>query len=192
MSSSSASAESVNDSIDNVVTQAQALTSHALSFVQNRYEMVMLVKKPNNYFFVPSSTGFPESTFPLIEILRNHPLFFALSATKPTPESYLTQFLLSSYITTLDNSGLTIVGYVSHPFNKSLVPLELNVDQLRIALRLPSLESLNLSSFAPTPTEKELIEFLEFHSYAVPITKRTQFRRKCLPPVWNTLFSIVN
>ena len=74
------------------------------------------------------------------------------------------------------------------------MPIVLNVNTLRTALHLPSLESLNLDAFAPTPTDDELIQFLEFHSYAAQtkIVKRTQFKRKGLPPIWNTLFSIVN
>ena len=193
-SSGSASAHSDNNPSNQEVNQSQALTSHAASFIQNRYEKITLVKKPNNYYLQPSPSGFPEFTYPLLEILRNHPLHYALSATKPTPETYITQFLLSSYVCTLEGVGLSIVGYVSHPTVKSLVPLEVNVDTLRTALHLPTLEALNLDDFAQSPTDSELMEFLAFHSYASikPITKRTEFKRKGLPPLWNTLFSIVN
>ncbi|KAJ9545507.1 hypothetical protein OSB04_025214 [Centaurea solstitialis] len=42
------------------------------------------------------------------------------------------------------------------------------------------------------PEKPELLAFLRFHSYAKAITKMTQFKRKGLPPLWNTLFSVVN
>ena len=180
-----ASSSSDNNPVEQTINQSQALTSHAVSFLQNRYESVVLVKKPNNYYLAPVSDGFPAIANPLLEVLRNHPLYYALSATNSVPETYLTQFLLSSYVCNLDDAGLSIVGYASHPTVKSLVPLEVNVTTLRSALNLPTLESQNLTRFSPSPSDSELLEFLAFHSYtsAKPITKRTEFKRKGLPPL---------
>lgn len=140
------------------------------------------MKKPNNYFLDPTFTGFPSQSETLIEVLRNHPIWYALSAHKPIAETYATQFLLSAYDCNMEDVGITIVGYVLHPKVKNLIPLQISVDDLRTALNLPQLEF-----YAPTPDDNELMEFLRFHSYTPdptkPLRKRTDFRRKGLPPI---------
>ncbi|KAJ9544410.1 hypothetical protein OSB04_024117 [Centaurea solstitialis] len=117
----SVSAHSENNPEVQTVNKSQALTFHVFSFIQNKYESVVLVKKPNNCYLSPSSNGFPEIAFPLLEILRNQSMNYALTATKTVSETYLTQFLLSSYVCNLDDAGICIVGYASHTKVKSLV-----------------------------------------------------------------------
>src|SRR5581483_2532657 len=82
-------------------------------------------------------------------------------------------------------------GYVGDKHRRKLVPLNLNVKNLRPALKLPEHDI-----YDATPSDDELIEFLKFLSYSTddnkPLVKRGDFRRKGLPPMWNMLFSIIN
>ncbi|KAJ9544186.1 LOW QUALITY PROTEIN: hypothetical protein OSB04_023893 [Centaurea solstitialis] len=92
------------------VTQSQAQTTHAISFQRNRFEYVVLVKKSNHYL-VPNLKSFPTEAADWFEVLRNHPIYYALTATVEVPETYVTQFLLSSYVCQYEDEGLTITRY---------------------------------------------------------------------------------
>jgi len=190
-STGSATGHSDNHPDDQVVNQSQALTSHAVSFVKNRFEKFTLIKKANNHYLVPKIDTFPDGAGNLFEVLRHHQIFYALTAHVEVPETYLTQFLLSAYVCQLVEGGLSIVGYTSDAKGKKMVPLEMNVNDLRTALHLEE-----LSEYDDSPTDDELIEFLKWLSYTAdegkPLRKRGDFRRKGLPPLWNTLFSIIN
>ncbi|KAJ9545008.1 hypothetical protein OSB04_024715 [Centaurea solstitialis] len=77
------------------VDQSQAQTTHAISFERNRFQSVVLVKKSNNHYLVPNLKSFPADAADWFEVLRNHPIYYALTATVQIPETYVTQFLLS-------------------------------------------------------------------------------------------------
>ncbi|KAJ9544079.1 hypothetical protein OSB04_023786 [Centaurea solstitialis] len=165
-STGSATGNSENHPHDVEVNQSQAQTTHGISFQRNRFENITLV-------------------------LRNHPLYFALTARVEVPETYLTQFLLSAYVCNIEDEGLSIVGYTADSKGKKMISLSMNVNDLRSTLQLEE-----LSEYDDTPTNEEMIEFLNFLSYTpddnLPLIKRGDFRRKGLPPLWNMLFSILN
>ncbi|KAJ9544429.1 hypothetical protein OSB04_024136 [Centaurea solstitialis] len=120
---------------------------------QNRFEKVVLVKKPNNYYLALSSNGFPSYTYTQLEILQNHPLTYALTTTKEVPETYLTQTMAKHH---------------------------------RLCISSQALHLLVRETYAATPADDELMEFLKFHSDTPdpkkPLKKRNDFRRKGLPP----------
>ncbi|KAJ9547376.1 hypothetical protein OSB04_019919 [Centaurea solstitialis] len=188
---SSTVGQSDNHPNDVEVDQSQAQTTHAVSFQRNRFKYVVLVKKSNNQYLVPNLKSFPADAADWFEVLRNHPIYYALTATVQIPETYVTQFLLSSYVCKFKDEGLTIAGYSSDRKEKKMVSLTMNVNDLRQALHLEELET-----YDDTPTDEELIEFLKFLSYTPdatkPLIKRGDFRRKGLPLMWNMLFSIIN
>ncbi|KAJ9552865.1 LOW QUALITY PROTEIN: hypothetical protein OSB04_016910 [Centaurea solstitialis] len=168
----------------------------AAQFLSSGYENVTLQQKSNNHYLAPKVNGFPEYTDLMIQVLRNHPLSYALSATTPTPETYATQFLLSSYVCNHEEYGICIVGYVLHPENKTYVTFHLNADLLRSSLHLPDLEALALDDFDVVPSKDELLGFMRFLNYKEddkhPLNKRGDFCIMGLPPLWNTLFSVLN
>ncbi|KAJ9536501.1 hypothetical protein OSB04_un000338 [Centaurea solstitialis] len=168
----------------------------AAQFLSSGYEKETLQRKPNNHYLAPKVNGFPEYTDLMIQVLRNHPLSYALTATTLIPETYATQFLLTSYVCNHEEFGLCIVGYVLHPKNNTFVTLHPNADLLRTSLHLLDLEALALDDYDVVPSEDELLGFLRFLNYREddkhPLNKRGDFRRLGLPPLWNTLFSILN
>ena len=54
----------------------------------------------------------------------------------------------------LVDGGLSIVGYTSDAKGKKMIPLEMNVNDLRTALHLDE-----LSEYDDSPTDDELVEF---------------------------------
>ncbi|KAJ9544411.1 hypothetical protein OSB04_024118 [Centaurea solstitialis] len=179
-----------NHQDDQVVNQSQALTSNAVSFLKNRFEKFVLIKKPNNRYPIPNVNSFPKGAANLFEVLRNHQIYYALTTHVKLPKTYLTQFLLSAYVCDLDESGFSIVGYTSDQKGKKMVLLQMNVSNLSNALHL-----IKHDEYDASPSDEELIEFLKFLSYTPdddkPLIKR-RGKRKGLPPLWNTLFSIIN
>ncbi|KAJ9538588.1 hypothetical protein OSB04_031321 [Centaurea solstitialis] len=125
---------------DQVVNQSQDLSSYAVSFLQHRYDRIVLVKKPNNYYLVPGD-GFPEYTIPLIEVLCNHSLFYALAPKKEVLETYL----FYAHVCNLENEGLTIMRYVTHPKRRSMVPLQMTINDLQLALQLEEKSEVMIS-----------------------------------------------
>ncbi|KAJ9539240.1 hypothetical protein OSB04_031973 [Centaurea solstitialis] len=69
----------------------------AAKFLSSGYEKMTLTKKSNNHYLAPKTNGFPENTDLMIQVLRNHPLRFALTSTTPIAETNVTKFLFSSY-----------------------------------------------------------------------------------------------
>ncbi|KAJ9566337.1 hypothetical protein OSB04_002303 [Centaurea solstitialis] len=183
------------NSNDEEVDQTQVSTL-AAQFLNSGYDKVKLQLKSNNHYLAPKLNGFPNYTDLMIQVLRNHHLSFALHATVPIPETYATQFLMSSYVCNHEEYGLCIVGYVLHPETKAYATLHLNVELLRSSLHLPDLEDLALDEFDTVPSEEEVVGFLPFLNYREdpknPLNKRGDFGRIGLPPLWNTLFSILN
>ncbi|KAI3758669.1 hypothetical protein L6452_06240 [Arctium lappa] len=146
------------------VDQEHVLTSRMLSFTRHDYHLAQMNNKPNNHFVTLNPSSFPTEVAPLIQLLKNHFLVRALTLKRDDiPESYIQQFWL-----------------------------RINRRKLSDVFGLPTKSDLNLRKFSEEPTEEEILEFLRFIGYAVPITKRTNFRRQNLPPLWNVLFSILN
>ncbi|KAI3718541.1 hypothetical protein L6452_19418 [Arctium lappa] len=178
-----------SDSVD----QEHVLTSRMLSFTRHDYHLAQLNNKPNNHFVTLNPSGFPTEAAPLIQLLKNHFLVRALTLKRnDIPESYIQQFWLSARHVKMDKYGHCIIGYATHPSTEKILDLGINRRKLSDVFGLPTKTDLNLQKFSEEPTEEEILEFLRFIGYAVPITKRTNFRRQNLPPLWNVLFSILN
>ncbi|KAI3669369.1 hypothetical protein L6452_40603 [Arctium lappa] len=178
-----------SDSVD----QEHVLTSRMLSFTRHDYHLTQLNNKPNNHFVTLNPSGFPTKAAPLIQLLKIHFLVRALTMKRfDIPESYIQQFWLSARHVKMDKYGHCIIGYATHPSTEKILDLGINRRKLSDVFGLPTKTDLNLRKFSEEPTEEEILEFLRFIGYAVPITKRTNFRRQNLPPLWNVLFSILN
>ena len=57
------------------------------------------------------------------------------------------------------HKGITIMGYVTHPKRRSMVPLQLNVNDLRGALQLPVHAIYDVA-----PIDEDIMEFLKLRS----------------------------
>ncbi|KAI3702114.1 hypothetical protein L6452_27814 [Arctium lappa] len=178
-----------SDSVD----QEHVLTSRMLSFTRHDYHLTQMNNKPNNHFVTLNPSVFPTEAAPLILLLKNHFLVRALTLKRDDiPESYIQQFWLTACHAKMDKYGHCIIGYVTHPSTVKILDLGINHRKLSDVFGLPTKSDLNLRKFSEEPTEEEILEFLRFIGYAVPISKRTNFRRQNLPPLWNVLFSILN
>jgi hypothetical protein len=161
--------------------------------MQHKYHQIHLFQKPNNHGVLLEQTGFPEVAHALIDVLNNHFLNTALTKIREdVPSTYLMQFWLSANVEEIDNHGVCITGYASHRDAEQIALLSFNKAKLRAALSLPSKRDLNLLGYSENPTDEEICEFVNFLGYNQPLSSRTQFRRGRLPPLWNTLFSILN
>ncbi|KAI3697955.1 hypothetical protein L6452_31061 [Arctium lappa] len=177
------------DSVD----QDHVLTSRMLSFTRHDYHLTQMNNKPNNHFVTLNPSGFPTEVAPLIQLLRNHFLVRALTLKRDDiPESYIQQFWLSARHAKMEKYGHCIIGYATHPSTVKILDLGINHRKLSDVFGLPTKSDLNLRKFSEKSTEEEILEFLRFIGYTVPISKRTNFRRQNLPPLWNVLFSILN
>ena len=106
--------------------------------------------------------------------------------------SYLSQFWLSAHVETVENHRVCITGYASHKDADQIALLSINKDKLRTILGLPSKRYLNLIKYSEGPTDDEICQFVNFLVYNQHFSNITLFRRGRLPPLWNTLFSILN
>ncbi|KAI3715210.1 hypothetical protein L6452_22182 [Arctium lappa] len=102
------------------------------------------------------------------------------------------QFWLNARHAKMYKYGHYIIGYATHPSTEKILDLGINHRKLSDVFEIPTKSDLNLRKFSKEPTKEEILEFLMFIGYAVPITKRTNIRRQNLPPLWNVLFSIMN
>ncbi|KAI3692473.1 hypothetical protein L6452_32289 [Arctium lappa] len=175
------------------VEQEHVLTSRMLSLTHHDYHSRQLNLKPNNHFAVLEPKGYPEEAAPLIQILKNHILTKALTLKRTDiPETYIQQFWLSAKHEKLDRYGYYVMGYATHPSTTQILDLGINRRRVAEVFELPIKTQLNLTRYSDEPSDDEILEFLQFIGYAAPISKRTDFRRQNLPPLWNVLFSILN
>ncbi|KAI3759538.1 hypothetical protein L6452_07425 [Arctium lappa] len=162
-----------SDSVD----QEHVLTSRILSFTRHDYHLAQMNNKPNNHFVTLNPSGFPTEAAPLIQLLKNHFLVRALTLKRDDiPESYIQQFWISARHAKMDKYGHCIIGYATHPSTAKILDLGINRRKLSDVFGLPTKSDLNLRKFLEEPTEEEILEFQRFIGYAVPITKRTNFR----------------
>ncbi|KAI3681392.1 hypothetical protein L6452_36186 [Arctium lappa] len=102
------------------------------------------------------------------------------------------QFWLSARHAKMEEYGHCIIGYATHPSTTKILDLGINRRKLSDVYEVPTKADLNMRKFSEDHTEEEILEFMKFIGYAVPITKRTNFRKQNLPPLWNVFFSILN
>ena len=102
------------------------------------------------------------------------------------------QFWLSAHVENVENHGKCITGYASHKDDDKIALMSINKAKLRTILELPSRKDLNLTKYSKNPSDSEICQFIKFLRYNQNLTNITVFRRGRLPPLWNTLFSILN
>ena len=86
---------------------------------------------------------------------------------------------------------MCVTRYATHPDVGDIVRLGFNKGTLKNVFQLPTKRDLNVIRYSYEPNA-EIYQFLRFIGYAEDIEMRTLFRRHRLPPMWNTLFSILN
>ncbi|KAJ9556570.1 hypothetical protein OSB04_011184 [Centaurea solstitialis] len=123
----------------------------------------------------------------VLEILRAHPLAYAMQATAQIPMIYLQQFWHSSRVENRDGVP-TIIGRVD---NTDLV---ITVEDLRRVLRLPT--ATPAAPFDPLVSGPELFsEVLALGVHTRPgqtLNGISQVTQGMLPPIWYSFFNILN
>ncbi|KAJ9560782.1 hypothetical protein OSB04_005942 [Centaurea solstitialis] len=123
----------------------------------------------------------------VLEILRAHPLAYAMQATADIPMIYLQQFWNTSRVENRDGVP-TIIGRVDH------TDLVLTMEDLRRILRLPA--ATPEAPFDPLVSGPEL--FSEVLALGVHYTENnrpkgiSQITQGMLPPIWYSFFNILN
>ncbi|GJR47809.1 hypothetical protein Tco_1315912 [Tanacetum coccineum] len=126
--------------------------------------------KENNFIFCPV----------LVEILKGHPIFKALTLSEDVPKIYIQQFWNTiTYNTTVP----------PHKFEGMIedVHVAFTLKQFRRMFDLTGKEEYD--DFSP---EEELCADIVRLGYEESLPKASAFRRKHLSQVWATLFSIIN
>ncbi|GKB96257.1 hypothetical protein Tco_0982394 [Tanacetum coccineum] len=134
--------------------------------------------KENNFIFCPDAicTKCPV----MVEILKGHPIFKALTLSEDVPEIYVQQFWNTiAYNTTVP----------PHKFEGMIedVHVAFTLKQFRRMFDLTGKEEYD--DFSP---EEELCADIVRLGYEESLPKASAFRRKHLSQVWATLFSIIN
>ncbi|KAJ9548880.1 hypothetical protein OSB04_021423 [Centaurea solstitialis] len=131
--------------------------------------------------------SFPAQEPVILEILKVHPLAYALEATAEVPMIYLQQFWNTSRIVH-HAGGQTLVGRVDQ------TELSVNLDDFRRILHLPT-DSVE-APFEPIIDIPILFsEILAIGVMPNPgqrLNGISQVTNNMLPPLWETLFSIMN
>ena len=175
------------------VGQSQQLSIRATYFLRYNYHTIHLASKPNNHAIVLKPKGYPPESKEQISILENHYLTPTLAKIREDVlDSYLSQFWLSASLKKVNNCGLCITRYATHQSVPDLILMNIHKTKLRVALGIPSKKDLNLEKYSDEPTDDELCRFAEFIGYNEPLVKRTDSRSGRLPPLSNTIFSILN
>ncbi|KAJ9535601.1 hypothetical protein OSB04_un001260 [Centaurea solstitialis] len=123
----------------------------------------------------------------VLEILRAHPLAYAMQATADIPMIYLQQFWNTSRVENRDGVP-TIIGRVDQ------TDLVLTMEDLRRILRLPA--ATPEAPFDPLVSGPEL--FSEVLALGVHYTENnrpkgiSQITQGMLPPIWYSFFNILN
>ncbi|KAJ9552977.1 hypothetical protein OSB04_017022 [Centaurea solstitialis] len=123
----------------------------------------------------------------VLEILKAHPLAYAMQTTVDIPLLYLQQFWKTSRVETRDGVQ-TIVGRVDH------TELTITLEDLRRILHLPA--ATPEAPFEPLVSGPEL--FSEILALGVHLTgnqrlnRISQVTQGMLPPIWYSLFNILN
>ncbi|GJU06427.1 hypothetical protein Tco_1122857 [Tanacetum coccineum] len=140
--------------------------------------------KENNFIFCPDAicTKCPV----MVEILKGHPIFKALTLSEDVPEIYIQQFWNTiTYNTTVS----------PHKFEGMIedVHVAFTLKQFRRMFDLKEQNDFTgkeeYDDFSP---EEELCADIVRLGYEEPLPKASAFRRKHLSQVWATLFSIIN
>lgn len=143
----------------------------------------LLELKPNNHML---QAEVRVNHFVIMEILKGHPLWPALTESFQVPEIYLQQFWKNlEYHPDPDNFHFT--SKVDH-FDTSF-----NITKLRRLLKLPRQQDWpGRTDFDNFVGETQLYKDILALGYSRPLTKIAQFNKKFLPPIYYTLFSIFN
>ncbi|GJU96608.1 hypothetical protein Tco_1321364 [Tanacetum coccineum] len=140
--------------------------------------------KTTNHMFCPDSTSTNSPV--MVDILRGHPIFKALTISEDVPEIYVQQF----WNTLTYNTTVT-----PHKF-------EGVIENLHVAFTLKQFRKLfdlkkkndftGKDEFDDFTTEEELCADIIRLGYGALLPKASAFRRKYLSQLWATLFSIIN
>ncbi|KAI3692441.1 hypothetical protein L6452_32257 [Arctium lappa] len=122
----------------------------------------------------------------VVEILRGHPIYYALTATAEVPRLYLQQFWRS----------------LTHIREEGENRLESRIDGMHIVitrelfrqiLRLPTANSVpGRDSFDPPVSEATLCAEIQSLGYSADLPQTSSFNRRHLTPLWYTFFTILN
>ncbi|KAI3696663.1 hypothetical protein L6452_29123 [Arctium lappa] len=122
----------------------------------------------------------------IIEILRGHPLSYALTETATVPIIYLQQFWRSLHALEADG-GFHLEGRIDH------TPVILTSDLFRQFLRLPTAGSVaGQEDFDPLVSDATLCTDLISLGYGAELRIPSTFTRKHLSTLWYTLFTYIN
>ncbi|KAI3729156.1 hypothetical protein L6452_17807 [Arctium lappa] len=122
----------------------------------------------------------------IIEMLRGHPLSYALTETATVPIIYLQQFWHSLHALEADG-GFHLEGRIHH------TPVLLTSDLFRQFLRLPTAGSVaGREDFDPLVTDATLCTDLLSLGYGAELRIPSTFNRKHLSTIWYTLFTYIN
>ncbi|KAJ9544292.1 hypothetical protein OSB04_023999 [Centaurea solstitialis] len=178
-------------SCDLIEMARQSNTSAPPSPVNNAADRALIapadirpIHQNNGYVDLSNFTAQDEV---VLEILRAHPLAYAMQTTANVPKIYLQQFFASSTVETRDGVQ-TIVGRVDH------TDLTITVEDLRRVLHLPAATSE--APFEPLVSDTEL--FSEVLALGVHYTANnrpngiSQVTQGMLPPIWFSFFNILN
>ncbi|KAI3735651.1 hypothetical protein L6452_15159 [Arctium lappa] len=122
----------------------------------------------------------------IIEILRGHPLSYALTETATVPIIYLQQFW--RFLHALEaEGGFHLEGRIDH------TPVLLTSDLFRQFLRLPTAGSVaGQEDFDPLVSDATLCTDLILLGYGAELRIPSTFNRKHLSTLWYTLFTYIN
>ncbi|KAI3707222.1 hypothetical protein L6452_25545 [Arctium lappa] len=120
------------------------------------------------------------------EILRGHPLAYALTKTVDVPEVYVQQAW--HYITKNDK-----VNPTHFLINVDQFESRLTFRRLRVLLQFPGPDSRpGKVAYDPFPSDQTVLDGIIALGYNGELRKVTQFHKAKLPPLWYDFFSIFN
>ncbi|PWA99167.1 hypothetical protein CTI12_AA010950 [Artemisia annua] len=140
--------------------------------------------KRTNHIFCPDSTS--TSAPVMVDILRGHPIFKALTISEDVPEIYVQQF----WNTLTYNTTVT-----PHKFEGMIENFHVafTLKQFREMFDLKKKNDFTgKDEFDDFTTEEALCVDIVRLGYGAPLPKASAFRRKYLSQLWATLFSIIN
>ena len=120
----------------------------------------------------------------VVDVLRGHPLYTALSMTVEVPDIYLQQFWYTVDVETRDED--TIVAMVDQ------TEVTVTLDELRQLLHLPEATNAGRVRFSTTLGDEQMLREIHELGHNGPIVDAMDLVCGKLQPVWYTLFTILN
>ncbi|PWA71034.1 S-adenosyl-L-methionine-dependent methyltransferase MidA [Artemisia annua] len=142
--------------------------------------------QPNNYY-VDFKTLSAEHGV-ILEILKGHPISYALSTTTQVPEIYI-QELWNSMTYREDEDTPYIRGTINR------VSVKITKKTIRSVLKFPRAKSREgMEEFEPFVNVEDLAQDVRSLGYdaASPFTAPSHFKKRKLATLWSTLFMLIN